>query len=322
MNSLATIIAIAGCFFWQYPGQASFAPWKQSSPDLEKRAVAETQRIPAQELDPELPRLPFATWFKQIVGPQAGIIWQLSECGEPTGASPNPDGDMRACVEANSILPDGRKVIVMIAVGTFKKGMTSAPAFHFCVVAREGNLRPVRRLRDLSREISAPGSLANKLPVELPDVHSPKVAPMSNNAPQALPWGRGAGEPGQDITSGDPPPPPEPPRVKLASAEDVSEAPPEGLKILGEVAWGGVISKVQPRYPMAAKKLRLKGNIDVRVSISATGRVTAAKATNGPVILRAAAEEAASQWVFKPSTLKGVPVETEIVLTFEFKSPE
>jgi outer membrane biosynthesis protein TonB len=58
------------------------------------------------------------------------------------------------------------------------------------------------------------------------------------------------------------------------------------------------------------------------VSISATGRVTAAKATNGPLILRAAAEEAASQWVFKPSTLKGVPVETEIVLTFEFKAPE
>jgi outer membrane biosynthesis protein TonB len=62
--------------------------------------------------------------------------------------------------------------------------------------------------------------------------------------------------------------------------------------------------------------------IDVRVSISVEGRVTAAKAANGPLILRAAAEEAASQWVFKPSTLKGTPVEAEIMLTFQFKAPE
>jgi TonB family protein len=290
-------------------------------PDIEKRAVAETQQILAQELDPELPKLPFAKWFKQVVGPEAGIVWQISECGETDNASSNPAGDMRACVEANSVLPDGSRVIVMIAVGTFKKGMTGAPAFHFCVVAREGRLRLIRRLRDLPVEITMPGSVANTPPVELPDMHSPRVAPTSNDTPPALWKGRGDGEFSRSITSEDLPPPPEPPRARRASTEEGPETA-EGLKVLGEVLWGGVISKVQPRYPMAAKKLKLKGNIDVRVSISATGRVTAAKATNGPLILRAAAEEAASQWVFKPSTLKGVPVETEIVLTFEFKAPE
>ncbi len=321
MNSLAAIIAIAGCFFGEYPGHASFAPWKQSLSDLEKRAVAKTQQISAQELDPELPRLSFATWFKQVVGPQAGIIWQLSECGETADSSSNPPGDMRACVEANSLLPDGRRVILMIVVGTFKRGMTGPPAFHFGVVTQEDKLRSVRRLRDLQREISAPGSLANNTPVELPDLGSLKVEPTLNNAPPALPEGWGAGELGQAITSEDPPPPPEPPQASLASTEEGSP-PPEGLKVLGEVTWGGVINKVQPRYPLAAKKLRLKGMIDVRVSISVEGRVTAAKAANGPLILRAAAEEAASQWVFKPSTLKGTPVEAEIMLTFQFKAPE
>jgi TonB family protein len=315
MKALAAIITIAGCFWGQYSGQVSFAQGTQVSSDLEKRAVPETQRILAQELDSELPRLPFANWLKQVVGPQAGIVWQLSECGEAAGASLNPAGDMRACVEANSILPDGRKVIVMIVVGTFKKGMAGAPAFHFGVVAQEDKLRPVRRLRYLPREISEPGSL----PVELPNVQSPKVAPISDNAPSALPKGWDAGVPGLDTTSEDPPP--EPPQARLASTEEVQDNT-EGLKVLGEVSWGGVISKVRARYPLAAKKLRLKGNIDVHVTISATGQVTAAKATNGPLILRAAAEEAASQWVFKPSTLKGDPVETEIVLTFEFKAPE
>lgn len=162
-----------------------------------------------------------ANWFKQVVGPEAGIIWQISECGETAGASSNPAGDMRACVEANSILPDGRKVIVMIAVGTFKKGMTGAPTFHIGVVARGGKLRPVRRLRDLPREISAPGSLSDNTPVELPEVHPPKVALRSNNTPPALPEGWGNGDLGQAMTSEDSPTPPsaEPPRAKLASTE-------------------------------------------------------------------------------------------------------
>src|SRR5688572_28937652 len=91
---------------------------------FEKQAIADTQRALASDLDAELPRVHFSNWFEQAVGPGAGVIWQLSECGEQTEASFNAAGDMRACVEVNSILSDGRGLIIRIVVGTVKKGIT------------------------------------------------------------------------------------------------------------------------------------------------------------------------------------------------------
>jgi protein TonB len=87
------------------------------------------------------------------------------------------------------------------------------------------------------------------------------------------------------------------------------------------VSWGGVISKAQPRYPPGAKKFNISGPVDVQVTISEEGRVIKAKAISGHPLLQAAAVEASRQWMFRPATLKGVAVETQIVLTFIFKAP-
>src|SRR5262245_21292492 len=95
---------------------------------LEKQALTLVQRLPVSDLDATLPNQPFAAWLNQQLGPQAGVIWQLTECGEPVEA-PNGGGkDLRACMEINASLPDGRKVIVAVAVGTFKTGLAGKPA--------------------------------------------------------------------------------------------------------------------------------------------------------------------------------------------------
>src|SRR5262249_2091288 len=140
---------------------------------LEKQAVSDTQRTLASDLDAELPRLPFTDWFGKVVGSGAGVVWQLSECGERNNAAPNGDGDTQACVEVNAILSDGRKVIVMIAVGTFKKGVTGPPAFRFGVIDQKGELRSIRRLRDLQKLLSGQGEPANIPAVILPEVNMP-----------------------------------------------------------------------------------------------------------------------------------------------------
>jgi TonB family protein len=281
-------------------------------------AVADTQRTFASDLDAELPKVPFAAWFEHVVGPGAGVIWQLSECGEREEDSLKATGDIRACVEANAMLADGRRVILMTAVGTFKRGIVGSPSFHFGVIEQQGELYLVRRLRDLPRQLSAPESLARKPPVKLPDMRLPEIRLVANNTPAPPPEAWSGGDLGQADNSEDLPPPPEPPRPNTASAGEITE----GLKILGAVSWGGVISKAQPRYPAAARKFNISGPVDVQVTISEAGRVTEAKAITGHPLLRGAAEEAASQWVFRPATLKGVPVETQIVLTFVFKAPK
>jgi TonB family protein len=214
------------------------------------------------------------------------------------------------------MLPDGRRVILMTAVGTFKKGVVGAPRFDFGVIEQRGKLYSVRRLRDLPGQLSNPNklNLTSKRLVKLPDVRSPEVS-LTTAAPPAV-WSDG--DFGQIAISEaeDLPAPPEAPRLK--PAREITET----LKVLGAVSWGGVISKAQPRYPPGAKKYNISGLVEVQVTISEAGRVDEAKAVSGHPLLREAAEEAARQWIFRPATLKGVPVQTQIVLTFIFKTPQ
>jgi TonB family protein len=303
---------------------------------LEKQAVSDTQRALASDLDAELPRLPFTDWFGKVVGPGAGVVWQLSECGERIDAAPDGGGDAQACVEVNTILSDGRKVIVMIAVGTFKKGVTGPPVFRFGVIELAGKLYLVRRLSDLQRIISTPGSLASRPAVELPEANIPTVKLAANSGYiDAMPTWNGE-EVGRLMQIEEPSPPAPPPlRADLApptttptaenrpeSGDSSPAAPSEDVKLLGSISWGDVIKKAQPRYPPAAKRYNISGPVDVQVTISAAGSVTEAKSISGHPLLRGAAEEAARQWVFKPATLKDVPVETQVVLTFVFKVPQ
>src|SRR5262245_15106962 len=106
----AVTTAISVISFFNFPLQTPITLEKQLILELEKRAVFNIQRIPANELDNELPRLQFANWLRQIIGPEAGLAWRLADCGEIPGATPNSTGDVRACVEANTILSNERKV--------------------------------------------------------------------------------------------------------------------------------------------------------------------------------------------------------------------
>jgi TonB family protein len=293
-TAVTTLIALVLC--WNQPAQTSF----------EKRAVEDTKRTLASELDAELPRVSFAEWLGKVVGPDAGIVWQLSECGEQLEASPNGAGNARACAEANAMLPDGRRVIVMIAVGTFKEGMTGPPSFHFGVIEQEGELRPIRRLGRLQTLLLDPEKLAKSPAVELPQLSMPnKIGPLPNNsfAERDLMWiGDESRQfaPIEDLPAPEAPPPPSPPTP---------------------ISVGDAVVKVQPRYPAKARRVSAVGMVDVQVTVSPEGRVTEAKAISGHPLLREAAEEAALQWVFKPAIANGAPVSTQIILTFRFKAP-
>jgi TonB family protein len=292
---------------------------------LEKQAVSDTKRALASDLDAELPRLPFPDWFGKLVGPGAGVVWQLSECGEQVDAAPNGDGDTQACVEVNTILSDGRKVIVMITVGTFKKGVTGPPAFRFGVIEQKGKLRPIRRLSDLQNLLSGQGEPVNSPAAKLPEVSMPSVRPAPNNA-------YSTGTPlltGEDfvqlmpIEAPEPPPaaPPtaEPSRTTPATSNSTSNT--ESRDTPDGVRQGAPIFKPQPKYPQNGRRFNASGKVEVRVTISVTGRVIKAIAISGHPLLRDAAVEAARRWEFEPTVVNGTPVGTELVLTFDFAPP-
>src|SRR5262245_24984043 len=277
---------------------------------LEKQAVSDTQRTLASDLDAELPKLPFTDWFVKVVGPGAGVVWQLSECGEQIAPAPDGAGETPACVEVNTILSDGRKVIVMITVGTFKKGVIGPPAFRFGVIEQKGKLRPIRRLSDLQNLLSGQWEPANSPAVILPEVSMPSVRLAPNNS-------YSTGTPlltGEDfvqlmpIEAPDPPPAPPPPAApppaapsRTTPATPNSTSNTENRDAPNGVRQGAPILKPQPKYPQNARRFNASGKVEVRVTISVTGRVTKATAISGHPLLRDAAVEAARRWEFEPA---------------------
>src|SRR5215510_1549971 len=285
---------------------------------LEKQAVSDTKRTLASDLDAELPKLPFTDWFDKVIGPGAGVVWQLSECGEQVDAAPNRDGDTQACVEVNTILSDGRKVIVMIAVGTFKKGVTGPPTFRFGVIERKGKLRPIRRLSDLEKLLSGQGESADIPIVKLPEVSLPSVSLTPNNAYST----RTPLMTGDDFVQLSPieEPPPEPPPNRPQISTPSPDQSQSIQQVVEKVLDGNAITRVEPVYPPTARMMKAFGMVRVQITVSETGRVIDANAISCHQALRSAAVDAAYKWVFKPTTVNGEPIKVQGVLTFNFRS--
>src|SRR5262245_19131959 len=123
---------------------------------MEGKAVSRVQQTPASRYDPTLPSRPFGTWLTSIVGPQSGVSWRLGECVEQNGTASEWEQGVPACVEATAILPDDRKIVAQINVGSFKQGLSSMTKFHFAVIENETEFRRVGRLSDLPQLVRDP----------------------------------------------------------------------------------------------------------------------------------------------------------------------
>jgi TonB family protein len=279
--------------------------------ELEKQALAIVQQLPASHLDPELPDTSFVNWFSQLVGPKAGVVWQLSECGELGDQQNNGEWDLTACMEANAILPDGRKVMVAIRIGTFKRGISGKPGLRYAIIEHDDQLYQTRRLRDLPDHLRSPRNAPVLLPevaVKLPLVvqhFEPAYHSLSMIVPHSYPENVIAPE----IRPPEPPPSQEPP------------VPPKPQKLPEALLRGRAIVKINPDHPanIGAVPVFFR-SVAVVILVSEQGRVIQAKAISGHPTLRGAALEAARKWVFEPSTLNGQPVKVESVLTFVFSA--
>lgn len=74
----------------------------------------------------------------------------------------------------------------------------------------------------------------------------------------------------------------------------------------------------KPPYPPTAAALDIQGKVDVAVTIDEDGKVIAAHAVSGHPLLRQAAEKAAWNARFTPTTLSTVPVKVTGVIVYNF----
>jgi TonB family protein len=80
-----------------------------------------------------------------------------------------------------------------------------------------------------------------------------------------------------------------------------------------------LISATHPVYPQTARQANIEGNVTVVAYIDQNGRVFSARALSGPVMLRAAAEDAVKDWKYSPGLVDGKPATTHMVVKVEFK---
>ena len=81
---------------------------------------------------------------------------------------------------------------------------------------------------------------------------------------------------------------------------------------------GRETKRVTPNYPPNAKSRSLTGTVRVFAIVDENGKIWVTN-SEGPMLLRPAAEEAARAWTFPPSTMSGKPVRFAGYIDFEFK---
>ncbi|MCA1629187.1 MAG: energy transducer TonB [Acidobacteria bacterium] len=110
----------------------------------------------------------------------------------------------------------------------------------------------------------------------------------------------------------------EQPSVRLGGTSVVATAQPRKTEIRGGVLNGKADKRVQPVYPAVARAAGATGAVEVEVTVDEGGNVASARAVSGHPLLQQAAVDAARQWTFKPTTLKGEPVKVAGIITFSF----
>jgi TonB family protein len=90
------------------------------------------------------------------------------------------------------------------------------------------------------------------------------------------------------------------------------------VRVSQGVSQGLLIYRVQPVYPLEARKEGIQGQVILRAVISKEGRIDNLTLISGPKELAPAAIGAVQQWRYKPYLLMGNPVEvdTEILVNF------
>jgi periplasmic protein TonB len=83
------------------------------------------------------------------------------------------------------------------------------------------------------------------------------------------------------------------------------------VRVGGDVLSAKLIKQVLPAYPQPARQLRISGAVHLLGIIAKDGTIQRLQVLSGHPLLRQAALDAVSQWVYRPTILNGQPVEVE-----------
>jgi TonB family protein len=108
------------------------------------------------------------------------------------------------------------------------------------------------------------------------------------------------------------------PEAPLATAAAIPAAQPGQIRVGGAVQAYNLLNQVRPEYPPLAKQARVQGTVTFRATIAKDGTIANLNLISGPPLLVQAAQQAVSQWQYKPTLLNGQPVEVVTTIDVNF----
>jgi protein TonB len=130
-----------------------------------------------------------------------------------------------------------------------------------------------------------------------------------NGEPNGLPWGVPlVGEPSANA----------PPVVRTAERPRPATKPPARIVQQSKVQEAQLISRIIPVYPRLAVTSHISGTVLLAAVIGTDGRVRELQVRSGHPLLAPAAMDAVRQWIYRPTTLNGEPVEVATEITVQF----
>jgi len=96
-------------------------------------------------------------------------------------------------------------------------------------------------------------------------------------------------------------------------------APAQPLHVPGSEMLGLVDKKVMPQYPREAMTRGIEGDVIFEIGVDETGKLFSIRPLQGTPQLLSAAQEALSQYHFRPYIVHGTPVEVESRIGFQFR---
>ncbi len=92
--------------------------------------------------------------------------------------------------------------------------------------------------------------------------------------------------------------------------------PLQAAPVPQEASQSNLLHSAAPKYPEAARKKHIEGDVVLEVHIDAEGHVADARVLNGPEELRSAALEAILQWHYSPQAMT-LPAVTQVTMSFK-----
>jgi protein TonB len=108
------------------------------------------------------------------------------------------------------------------------------------------------------------------------------------------------------------------PVIDVGTPPPAPVAKPKPRVVHKRVLNGEAISLPKPPYPPLARQMRIQGTVTVQVLVDESGKVISAKIVSGNPALVHAAQKAALEARFSPTTLSDQPVKVSGVITYNF----